>query len=276
MNIDNQQWETLLREARSEAPAVISTMALTVFSTAPSMGDTKRIAANIVRNLLAYLVRLSVKYYSAQPPHELSREISRFLNELLVWMKDEDGFGLFLERRIHPLSKTETETVFRRAKLFPNPPSDIMERIIRSHSFLPELLFLENTNADTACAQLYHLASKWNIMLSQKEMQLFPESKPFEFAAIHIMKNIRRSDSHTAKSIVWGKELCEILQKYRDMGVCERTARAKTRRDFIAAHPLPKNDAELLLTESFPGHSRPAILRYMQKYQESLHNTGDA
>lgn len=275
MNTDNQQWEILLREARTEAPAVISTMALTVFSTEPITGDAKRIAANIVRNLLAYLVRLSVKYYSAQSPHELPREVSEFLNKLLVWLKDEDGLGLFLERRTHLLSKMEAQTVFRRAKLFPKPPSNIMPRIVCSYSFLPELLPLENTNANEGYVLLYNLASKWNMMLSQKEMQLFPELKPFEFAAMHITKNIRRIDSCTAKSIAWGKELCESLQKYRDMGFCERTARARVRQDFLAAHPPPKNDEELFGTESFPGHSRPATIRYMRKYLKSLHDPED-
>ena len=44
------------------------------------------------------------------------------------------------------------------------------------------------------------------------------------------------------------------------------------RKEFIANHPYPVTDNELLNDEAIPGHSRPAMLRYLKMYRESIAN----
>ena len=48
------------------------------------------------------------------------------------------------------------------------------------------------------------------------------------------------------------------------------TARTAARRDFIAAHPRPKNADDLLKHNEFPGLSAPSIRQYHKTYLESL------
>lgn len=53
-------------------------------------------------------------------------------------------------------------------------------------------------------------------------------------------------------------------------GLKLKTARTAARRDFIAAHPRPKNTDDLMKQDEFPGLSAPSLRYYHRAYLESL------
>ena len=83
----------------------------------------------------------------------------------------------------------------------------------------------------------------------------------------------KRHEKALRRSIQWGAEYDVYLQKHLAAGLKQKTARAAARRDFIAAHPRPKNADDLIRTDEFPGLSAPSLRYYHRAYQTSLQST---
>ena len=83
----------------------------------------------------------------------------------------------------------------------------------------------------------------------------------------------KRHEKALQRSIQWGAEYDVYLQKHLAAGLKQKTARAAARRDFIAAHPRPKNADDLIRTDEFPGLSAPSLRYYHRAYQTSLQST---
>ncbi|PWM81897.1 MAG: hypothetical protein DBX90_06660 [Lentisphaerae bacterium] len=80
----------------------------------------------------------------------------------------------------------------------------------------------------------------------------------------------KRHEKALQRSIQWGAEYHVYLQKHLAAGLKQKTARTAARRDFIAAHPRPKNADDLLKHNEFPGLSAPSLRHYHKAYLESL------
>ena len=65
------------------------------------------------------------------------------------------------------------------------------------------------------------------------------------------------------RRILWGRELEESIQRYLSAGKCLRTAKILAGRDFRKAHPQDADSAAV------PGHSGPALRRYLRAYRQS-------
>ena len=76
----------------------------------------------------------------------------------------------------------------------------------------------------------------------------------------------KRHEKALRRSIQWGAEYDVYLQKQVTPGLKQKTARAVARRDFIAAHPRPKNADDLIRTDEFPGLSAPSLRFYHRAY----------
>lgn len=83
----------------------------------------------------------------------------------------------------------------------------------------------------------------------------------------------KRHEKALQRSIQWGAEYNAYLQKHLATGLKLKTARTAARRDFIAAHPRPKNADDLIRTDEFPGLSAPSLRYYHRAYQTSLQST---
>ena len=83
----------------------------------------------------------------------------------------------------------------------------------------------------------------------------------------------KRHEKALRRSIQWGAGYDVYLQKHLAAGLKQKTARAAARRDFIAAHPRPKNADDLIRTDEFPGLSAPSLRYYHRAYQTSLQST---
>lgn len=80
----------------------------------------------------------------------------------------------------------------------------------------------------------------------------------------------KRHEKALQRSIQWGAEYDAYLQKHLAAGLKLKTARTTARRDFVAAHPRPKNADDLLKHNEFPGLSAPSLRQYHKAYLESL------
>ncbi len=80
----------------------------------------------------------------------------------------------------------------------------------------------------------------------------------------------KRHEKALRRSIQWGAEYDVYLQKHLAAGLKLKTARTAARRDFIAAHPRPKNTDDLMKQDEFPGLSAPSLRYYHRAYLESL------
>ena len=80
----------------------------------------------------------------------------------------------------------------------------------------------------------------------------------------------RRHEKANERAVHWGKEYDSYLQKHLAAGLRLKTAKAAAGRDFIAAHPRPKNADDLIRTDEFPGLSTPSLRRYHNVYLNSL------
>ena len=80
----------------------------------------------------------------------------------------------------------------------------------------------------------------------------------------------KRHEKALRRSIQWGAEYDAYLQKHLAAGLKQKTARTAARRDFIAAHPRPKNADDLMKQNEFPGLSTPSIRQYHKAYIKFL------
>ena len=94
--------------------------------------------------------------------------------------------------------------------------------------------------------------------------KIFQDAEKFQ--AFHSRRHCKAHE----RAIRWGREYHEYLQKHLALGLREKTAKSAARRDFIAAHPRPKNADDLILTDEFPGLSTPSLRRYHNAYLHSL------
>ncbi len=94
--------------------------------------------------------------------------------------------------------------------------------------------------------------------------KIFQDAEKFQ--AFHSRRHCKAHE----RAIRWGREYHEYLQKHLAAGLREKTAKSAARRDFIAAHPRPKNADELIRTDEFPGLSTPSLRRYHNAYLNSL------
>ena len=94
--------------------------------------------------------------------------------------------------------------------------------------------------------------------------EIFQDAEKFQ--AFHS----RRHCKAHKRAIRWGREYHEYLQKHLAAGLRPKTARTAARRDFIAAHPRPKNADDLIRADEFPGLSAPSLRQYHKAYLESL------
>ena len=94
--------------------------------------------------------------------------------------------------------------------------------------------------------------------------KIFQDAEKFQ--AFHSRRHCKAHE----RAIRWGREDHEYLQKHLALGLREKTAKSAARRDFIAAHPRPKNADDLIRTDEFPGLSTPSLRRYHNAYLHSL------
>ena len=80
----------------------------------------------------------------------------------------------------------------------------------------------------------------------------------------------KRHEKALQRSIQWGAEYDAYLQQHLAAGLKLKTARTAARRDFIAAHPRPKNADDFIRVNEFPGLSVPSLRHYHKAYLESL------
>ena len=122
---------------------------------------------------------------------------------------------------------------------------------------------------------------KLNLSLEMLRKLLALQNLPETERYIHLSKIFQDAEKFQAfhsrrhckahkRAIRWGREYHEYLQKHLAAGLRLKTARTAARRDFIAAHPRPKNADDLLKHNEFPGYSAPAIKHYHKAYLESL------
>jgi len=271
MQTEARNWKIQLREARAEVPVLVNVTALEIFTVSASPDHSPlEVTATALRNLLAYQVRLIVQHYSADDWTEYPEELSSFLNQVHNWLGTSGNPALFIGRRMLPVAGPEVEKVIAGAKTFPIPPRQCLPRILYAREITNRLLKIKQQNPQVVFRKLYELSCEWYNSLTRPDMQVFAMPKPLEFAEKHVTRHLNRIDYHSARAIIWGKELCESIAKYQAMGFCRKTAASKARRDFIKNHPYPVTDSELLMNEAIPGHSRPAVIRYQKKYLDSL------
>ena len=94
--------------------------------------------------------------------------------------------------------------------------------------------------------------------------KIFQDAEKFQ--AFHSRRHCKAHE----RAIRWGREYHEYLQKHLAAGLREKTAKSAARRDFIAAHPRPKNADDLIRTDEFPGLSTPSLRCYHNAYLHSL------
>lgn len=94
--------------------------------------------------------------------------------------------------------------------------------------------------------------------------------KIFDDAQKYRSFQLRRHEKANERALRWGMEYETYLQKHLAAGLRLKTAKAAAGRDFIAAHPRPKNADDLIRTDEFPGLSTPSLRRYHNVYLNSL------
>ena len=115
------------------------------------------------------------------------------------------------------------------------------------------------------------------ILLEVLALQNLPETdfhaciqKIFNDAQKYRSFQRRRHEKANERALRWGMEYETYLQNHLAAGLRLKMAKSAARRDFIAAHPHPKNADDLILTDEFPGLSTPSLHRYHNAYLHSL------
>ena len=115
------------------------------------------------------------------------------------------------------------------------------------------------------------------ILLEVLALQNLPETdfhaciqKIFDDAQKYRSFQRRRHEKANERALRWGMEYETYLQNHLAAGLRLKMAKSAARRDFIAAHPRPKNADDLIRTDEFPGLSTPSLHRYHNAYLHSL------
>lgn len=94
--------------------------------------------------------------------------------------------------------------------------------------------------------------------------------KIFNDAERYRLFHQKRHQKAEERAIRWGMEYHAYLQKYLAAGLRPKTAKNAAKRDFILAHPRPKNEYDFMKTDEYPGHSNPSFRHYHKTYLDSL------
>lgn len=137
----------------------------------------------------------------------------------------------------------------------------------REHSRSRIFMQIDVEKLNLSLEMLRKLLALQNLPETERYIRL---SKIFQDAEKFQAFHSRRHCKAHERAIRWGREYHEYLQKHLAAGLRLKTARTAARRDFIAAHPHPKNADDLLKHNEFPGHSAPSIKYYHKAYLESL------
>ena len=137
----------------------------------------------------------------------------------------------------------------------------------REHSRSRIFMQIDVEKLNLSLEMLRKLLALQNLPETERYIRL---SKIFQDAEKFQAFHSRRHCKAHERAIRWGREYHEYLQKHLAAGLRLKTARTAARRDFIAAHPRPKNADDLLKHNEFPGYSAPAIKHYHKAYLESL------
>ena len=137
----------------------------------------------------------------------------------------------------------------------------------REHSRSRIFMQIDVEKLNLSLEMLRKLLALQNLPETERYIHL---SKIFQDAEKLQAFHSRRHCKAHERAIRWGQEYHEYLQKHLAAGLRLKTARTAARRDFIAAHPRPKNADDLIRADEFPGLSAPSLRQYHMAYLESL------
>jgi len=100
------------------------------------------------------------------------------------------------------------------------------------------------------------------LRLPQNEAMAGLERLLEELASHRRIYEVKRRKQRERR-ILWGRELEESIQRYLNAGKCLRTAKILAGRDFRKAHPQDTD------SDAVPGHSGPALRRYLRAYRQN-------
>ena len=137
----------------------------------------------------------------------------------------------------------------------------------REHSRSRIFMQIDVEKLNLSLEMLRKLLALQNLPETERYIHL---SKIFQDAEKFQVFHSRRHCKAHERALRWGRAYHEYLQKHLAAGLRLKTARTAARRDFIAAHPRPKNADDLIRADEFPGLSAPSLRQYHMAYLESL------
>lgn len=260
-------WAELLCFAKDKTLVLQLDQAFCIFPDTPELSLSCAILTAI-RNFTSFQVLLIVEEYSPLNP-ETPDEVKQYLEALAALLRHGNNPYLFLFSTA-PLEDKDTEKILAFMSRLPEIPKTISEKISIVHKMRQTLysllITLISSPSDKTSMEFYRLSARWMSLLKSNAFQYLPVKQTLEYAGLHLKQHTRRIDHHTRRGIEWGREFDDYYRKYLDEGICEQTARAKARKDFIANHPQAVTDTELLFQENFPGTTRQSLRKYHAMY----------
>ncbi len=241
-----------IEKAAASDMVLIDVEALNIFRSDDTVVSLEEMLAAICRNL--------IRYYFHCLDHETVLGNESYLTKIRQYRETCDAV-------LQSSGRPEIKHCFQLAKQLPIPPKSLPEKFHCIHCTIGEVLKIRSLPAGQAHLRLYELAAHWLCFLPS--FQPIPASMVLDNAQKFCSLHQKRHENIRAKSIAWGEEYNGYLQKYLRLGYRPKTAKTAAKRDFIKAHPLPKNADEQLESGEFPGHSNPALRRYHQAYLNS-------
>lgn len=233
---------------------LVDVEALNIFCSDDAAASSEEMLAMICRNL--------VRYYFHCLDRETASGNESYLAKIRQYRETYDAV-------LQSSGKPEIKLCFQLAKQLPTPPKSLSEKIHHIYRIIDNVLKVRDPPTGQAHLRLYELAAHW--LCSLPSLQPVPASMVLDNARKFCSLHQKRHENIRSKSIAWGEEYDGYMQKYLRLGYRPKTAKTAAKRDFIKAHPLPKNADEQLETGEFPGHSNPALRRYLQAYLNSKH-----
>lgn len=259
-------WTELLCIAREYPLVLHQRQSFTIFPDDPGISLRSAIIT-AARNFTSYQLRLIIDQY-APPPPDISPDISAYLHDFAILMRQEGNPRLFLLEN-KPVETKDEAPVLAGLKKLPTPPDDISEKIRIIHDLRTRIIQLLNEHDTGNAFSFYLLCAEYLHLLGTDTLQLFPVQKTLEYAGIHLKQHVLRVDRHSVRCIEWGREFDSYYRKYLEDGYCIQTARNKARKDFMKAHPAPVTDEELLCDYAPPGVSRQSLRKYHQAFLQT-------
>ena len=257
MNTQQDIWKKRICDDEASELLVLDCRVLSVFHTDDDLRlEPRKWLAMTERNLVE-LHRKSLEIEQENLPRRYYAEMRDF------WKNNPELLRNAFTKEFP--NDGDTMNILYAMENYPELPSGLPPPVSLLHGFLDELSFLSLDSGIWMSFELIRKQAEW-LALIRNNFSLFPLKEAMEVMNRHLSRYTKKTRHHQEYAVQWGRAFDGYYREALADGKSEKYARTLARRRFVAEHPLPRTDAELLNCAHIPGTSMVSLQKYHRKF----------